>query len=296
MARAHAGETWGYRIGRKVGVPLTPVEVTDLPEKRRAVIRHLEGPQAGEEENVPLQRLVVPWDEAAGFMDDERRLQEVYDTPWGDYGDLELEAVLTVAYGAFDYPFYVISPGYGQEPAGIISTPDPERLASTAGMTVDELLAMPNAFIDRTGRYTAPFVAAVEITKHYCQHDPRNILEGTRLLEEQLETVATTAYLPFGMPVSHDYAVDNLRRVRPALDLLRSWCGAEAMEEWDELASLRAEVDRLQELIEEIAYQIDQAGHSQLARRLREVMINREQKSPANIMPSKKQRKATRNR
>lgn len=291
MARAQQGETWGYRVGRKVGIPLTPVDVLDLSQKRRVVIRHLSGSSFGETEVVPLQRLVVPWDEAGAFMEDERRLLAIYDTPWGDHGELELEAVRTIAYGAFDYPVYMISPGYGQEPPGIISSPDPEALASAVGMTMDELLALPNAFIDRTGRYTAPFMAAVEITKRYCQHDPRNVLEGTHLLEEQLETIASTAYLPFGMPVSHDYAADNLRRLRPALDLLRSWCGAEAMEEWDEIASLRAEIDRLQELIEEIAYQIDQAGHSRLARRLREVMINREQKPPADMIPRKTQRK-----
>lgn len=294
MAKANPGETWGYRVGRKLGIPLSPVEVLETPEKRRVLIRHLEGAKAGEQEDVPLQRLVVPWEEAADLMEDERRLEVVYRTPHGDHGETEMEAVLTVANGAFDYPVYVISRGYGDEPAGILTSVVPDALAETVGMTLDELLALPNAYIDRTGTYHAPFVAAVEITKRYCQHEPANVLEGTQMLEEQLETLASTAYFPFGMPVDHAYAADNLRRVRPSLDLLRSWCGGEALEEWSEIEALRAEIDRLQELIENIAAQIREAGNPELAKRLRQVMLNTEQEPTLHLFPGK--RESTRRR
>lgn len=288
MAKANPGETWGYRVGRKLGIPLSPVEVLGIPGKRRVVIRHLEGAQAGEQEEVPLQRLVVPWDEAADVMEDERRLKTVYDTPWGDYGMVELDAVRTVATGAFDFPLYIITPGYGEEPPGVLYSAFFPTLADAVGMSEEELLSLPNAFVSRSGTYWAPFVAAVEITKRYCQHDPANVLEGTQMLEEQLETLASTAHFPFGMPVDHAYAADNLRRVRPSLDLLRSWCGGEALEEWSEIETLRAEIDRLQELIENIAAQIREAGNPELATRLRQVMLNTDQEPTLDLFPGKR--------
>lgn len=294
MAKANPGETWGYRVGRKLCTPLSPVEVLGLPEKRRVSIRHLDGPQAGEQEAVPLQRLVVPWEHAEDFMEDERRLKAVYDTPWGEYGTLELEAILTVATGAFDYPLYYITPGYGEETPGVLTSAFFPTLAETVGMTEEELLDLPNAYVDRAGVYRAPFVAAVEITKRYCQHDPANVLEGTRMLEEQLEAMASTAHLPFGLPVDHAYAADNMRRVRPALDLLRSWCGGEALEEWSEIETLRAEIDRLQELIENIADQIHQAGNRELAKRLRQVMLNTDKEPMLDLFPGT--RESTRRR
>lgn len=290
MAKANPGETWGYRVGRKIGNPLSPVEVLDLPEKRRVRIRHLEGGQAGEQEEVPLQRLVVPWEAAADFMEDEQRLKTVYETPWGSNGIVELEAVLTVANGAFDYPVYFITPGYGEEPPGVLISSFFPALAETVGMTEEELLDLPNAYVDRLGTYRAPFVAAVEITKRYCQHDPANVLEGTQMLEHQLEAMASTAYLSSGFPIDHADAADNVRRVRPALDLLRSWCGGDALEEWNEIEALRAEVDRLQELILNIADQIHRAGNPELANRLRQVMLNRDQEPILDLLPGRTRR------
>ncbi len=294
MAKANPGEMWGYRVGRKLCTPLSPVEVVASPEKRRIRIRHVEGPQAGEQAEVPLQRLVVPWAGAADFMEDERRLKVVYDTPWGDQGLVELEAVRTVATGAFDYPLYIITPGYGEEPPGVLYSAFFPALAETVGMTEEELLDLPNAFVDSNGTYWAPFVAAVEITKRYCQHDPGNVLDGTQLVQDQLEELASTAHFSFGMPVDHAYAADNIRRVRPALDLLRTWCGGEALEEWSEIETLRAEVDRLQDLIENIADQIQQAGNPALAKRLRQVMLNTEMEPTLDVFP--RRQAATRSR
>ncbi len=296
MAKANPGEVWGYRVGRKLCAPLSPVEVVTPPAKRRVLIRHVEGPQAGEQEDVPLQRLVVPWTEAADFMEDERQLKAVYDTPWGDYGTLELEAVLTVANGAFEYPLYYVTPGYGEEPPGVLTSSFFPSFAEAIGMTEEELLEFPNAYVDRAGVYRAPFVATVEITKRYCQHDPTNVLEGTQILEDQLEALASTAHFPFGMPVDHAYAADNIRRVRPALDLLRTWCGGEALDEWSEIETLRAEVDRLQELIENIADQIHRAGNADLAKRLRQVMLNSDMEPTLDVFQNRQGRTRHRSR
>jgi hypothetical protein len=41
------------------------------------------------------------------------------------------------------------------------------------------------------------------------------------------------------------HCADDLRTRRPVLDLVRSWCDAELVERFDEVAALRAEIERL---------------------------------------------------
>ena len=67
-----------------------------------------------------------------------------------------------------------------------------------------------------------------------------------------------------------DMIQTELRERRPVFDLVRAWCGRPSGEAFDEVEALRAEVERLGQLIEEAARRLEAAGRHAAARQLRQ--------------------------
>lgn len=77
------GQRFGYREhAKRLGDPVRPVEVLKKgpPKSHKVRVRWLDGEYADLEEWVPKGRLVVPWDEADGFLDDERHLMALVES------------------------------------------------------------------------------------------------------------------------------------------------------------------------------------------------------------------------
>ena len=69
--------------------------------------------------------------------------------------------------------------------------------------------------------------------------------------------------------VPAERCAEYLREREPVFAQVREWCGQPAVERFDEVGALRAEVRRLRELVIRAAERLEAAGHSQLAKRLR---------------------------
>lgn len=67
------------------------------------------------------------------------------------------------------------------------------------------------------------------------------------------------------MRASHD-------ELEPAHALIRSWCGVEEVERFEEMERLTQELERLQKVILDAALWIDRHGHSRKAASLRRVV------------------------
>lgn len=63
--------------------------------------------------------------------------------------------------------------------------------------------------------------------------------------------------------------LERLREREPVFALVREWCGAAAIERFDELVALREEVRRLRELITREAERLDASGEGQRSAWLR---------------------------
>ena len=69
--------------------------------------------------------------------------------------------------------------------------------------------------------------------------------------------------------VPAERCAEYLRKREPVFAQVREWCCQPAVERFDEAVALRAEVRRLRELVIRAAERLEAAGHSQLAKRLR---------------------------
>lgn len=63
------------------------------------------------------------------------------------------------------------------------------------------------------------------------------------------------------VPVDRDAVRKELEEYSAAWDIIRGWCGAAAVEAFDELSDLRADYERLQRVLDETARWLKDAGH-----------------------------------
>ncbi|MEW6172197.1 MAG: hypothetical protein AB1510_03915 [Bacillota bacterium] len=92
------GQRFAYRKTRGLGDPVQPVEVVKEgpPRFQKVRIRYLDGEYEGLEEWVPKSRLVVSWDDAQAFCEDEKRVLAASEASDSVDGTLVHKAVQTV--------------------------------------------------------------------------------------------------------------------------------------------------------------------------------------------------------
>ena len=144
---------------------------------------------------------------------------------------------------------------------------DLDAAAVKLALSVEELLAKPHAYVDRFGVYKAPVGVAAEVAQHYCHQRAREVLRHIKEEEDELRGKLVSGDYPspesrWIVPEIHrKWAEARLREQEPVLALTREWCGQAAIEEFDEVLSLRREADRLRGLLEDTARRLRQAGH-----------------------------------
>lgn len=158
------GETWAYREKAYTeGAPVLPVEILQLGPRRsqKVRIRFLEGEYPGLDQWVPAVRLRVPWDEAGAWLEDEKRFAAARDAFPDAFDTLERLAAWEVT-GDYPQPDGILvgfSPGEG----ATVTIADIERVASDLGLDLQELLDEPLAFVNRFGKYVAPWPTALRL-------------------------------------------------------------------------------------------------------------------------------------
>lgn len=260
------GRRFGYREQAKAwGTSLQQVEVVKVGPKpsRQVRIRWLGGEWEGLEAWVPLQRLVVPWEEVGPFIIDEERFLHVFEAPSHVKEDSTLHRAVGIALGALASDVWF---GVASRERTILRI---DRIADAAvelRMTLDVLLAEPLAYLDRYGVYRAPFGTAENIAREVCRRHGTRVLGAVAQERDAYhKALLTGVYQSSGTGdayrVSRDTIDQWIAEQGPAWELVTQWCGTAAQDEFRELIALRAEVARLRGQIESLATWLKVAGH-----------------------------------
>lgn len=266
------GEVWAYR--KPNSGPVTPVRVLRIGSKRppRVLVRFTDEEFEGREEWVPPGRLRVAWDDASAWLAREQRweaLQAAADEVWDDDVNRAAHEVLAAL------PEHLpISLGWRKPVRDLTLIRDLPTVTAELGLTTEELLAKPLAFIDDEGTYIAPWQVGVELAQLAAPVYAEAIL---RQLDQDEADDRREALHGYVIPrrkgedivISPDICARTTEQFRPGRDLARQWCEVEALDRYDELAALRTEVVRLSRLIEEVLSALDDADRHDTAEYLR---------------------------
>lgn len=244
------GQEWAYRV--RDDAPSSRVQVLALQRegrKFRIEVRHLDGSAAGTTENVPRNRLKVPWSEVSS-----------YDTAMEGWKTLRKQSLDSIESSALWAVFELLVP---DNIAELYLTPiddaltihDQDALESLTGRPWSELPKGQSWIIHDSKPRLSP-LAALSIAEMICRNNPAPVLD--RIMEEEKasrekvkrggetenwetrETVPTTP--------EYEYRF-YLRWNKPRHELLRQWCGYRAVTTHERLLAAEAEVNRLDSLL-----------------------------------------------
>lgn len=259
-----SGERWAYRA-RGID-PLVEVEVKRLGTQKpaRVLVLFIGDDAEGREEWVPPARLKVPWGEIAEFMAREARWEAV-DTHPGLRGAPEEYAVDQVMRTLIDES--LAAPAYRYP--GVTSIVDVQGLAKRLEVDEAALRAEPVAF-EEDGALFVPWATTELIVRRACELFAEPILREVeeeeakaRLEAMHGETITSSGRNGHSFYIEPEQAAKwdaEQPYGKPTRELLRRWCGQEAVARQDELVALREEVVRVDALLSEAIRTLREAG------------------------------------
>ena len=269
------GQTWGYRErANDPSCPLIPAEVTRFGPPRSQKVRVLMrgGEYSGLDMWVPKVRLRVQWAESEAWLRDEGLMEAALAESADAWGTLEYQAALLTLSSCPIADMYV---GWGGREAGTIRIGNLNETAATLGLNPQVLLGKPFAFVDRNGDYVGPWAVAQQIVRSVATMYPKQVLATVETEERELREEAKHGkYVDWGKGTfpSHippERCAEYLLEREPLFALVREWCGAEAAQQFEELTELRAEVARLDGLLDAAERQLEEGGLMRPARWLK---------------------------
>lgn len=271
------GKRYGYRDKpRTLGVPLEPVEVIQEgpPRSNQVRIQHLQGEYEGLMRWVSRAYLVVPWEEAHAFMQDEHNLLAAFEASADVAGSVPYEAADTV-FAALTGIFKeeLILCGWSGYRRQLLTIRSFETSVAKLNLNADELLAEPYSYLDRHGHYWALFPVAERLARLFCQRYPQEILSYIQAEEDELRRQIVADYHP---QRRRTYAEERLHSEQPVFALVREWCNDDEVKRFDEVQHLRDEVYRLRNLITSVARWLRDHGHP-----LKASLVMKELEEPA---------------
>ncbi|MCZ7662707.1 MAG: hypothetical protein M5U22_07120 [Thermoleophilia bacterium] len=244
---------YGMREKVSPGEPLIQVQVLEKAGKRGQVkVRRLSEPNAGLEDWVKTRQLIVPWAERQAFLKDEER-EGKFDEARPKPNQALSGAIETVMYAT----------GYddaGADDDGTVHMDAAElrEIARLSGLPQKLEDLHPLAYVDRHGDLHLPLEVAEQLAHAYASAESESVL---MYIEDQEKE-----YKYRGNEPGERFWHDELRRRMPGFALARYWAGHE-----EEIAYLRAEIERLRGLVVSAADTLSskglwaEAGHIRLA-------------------------------
>lgn len=265
------GQVWAYRA-RRVD-PLVAVEVLRVGTKRppRVLVRFQADEFEGREAWTPPGRLKTPWSQVQDFEAWEARWTAVIAA--SPVRDTAEESTASLVFDELIDP-QLATLGYNQT-AGVAMIADVAGLARSLDLSADQLRADPVAF-DDDGVLVLPWPVTEVIARRAAQRDPEPLLRSVDASEAQQRhnrIHGRSFRVSRGGPVRHLDAeyfaeADEQPHQRPYREVVRRWCGVEAVGRRDELTELRREVARLAGLVEDAVGALRRAGAAGAAARI----------------------------
>lgn len=255
------GQRFGYREKpRTLGVPLEPVEVIQEgpPRSNQVRVQHLQGEYKGLKHWISRSRLVVPWEEAPAFMQDEHHLLAAFNASDNVAGSVPYEAADTVFAALYTiFNDELILCGWSGYRRQLLTIRSFESSVEKLKLNADDLLVEPYAYLDRHGHYWALFPVAEKLAKLFCQRYPKEILSYLHAEENKLRQQIVAEH----NPRRPNYAEERLHGEQPIFALVREWCGENEVNTFNEVQHLRDEVFRLRNLVLSVTRWLRESGH-----------------------------------
>jgi hypothetical protein len=266
------GESWAYRA-RSVD-DVVEVEVMKLGSQRpaRILVRFVDERFEGRQDWVPPARLKVRWTAVDVFRQREalwNRIDElgIGDDPVSRAAEEVFEALIDSAVARMEY-----------REAGACRVADSDQLAALTGLDSQLWKQCLDGFVEGED-LVVPWPITEQIAAAAARENPDPILEAIRKEENEArhEAIHGRWYPGRGsrpgstFPAEICIQVDN-EHGKPRRAILRTWCGADAIERHDELTELRKEIHRVGQVAEAAITALRKAGHKreadEFARRL----------------------------
>lgn len=243
---AQPGESWAYRA-RSVD-DLVEIVVLRMGTQRpaRVQVRFVDDRFEGRHEWVPPSRLKVRWEAVNEFRERERFWERVLSHGIDEDGPLDM-----AAWQVFED---LIEPAIATmlfRRAGACCINDSDRLSQLTGLSPEVWTAHPAAFQDGD-HLVVPWPVTEQIAAATARANAAQVLGEVRNEECQAQRDAIYGRVYRGRGGAVDFVVEPERCAqgddehgKPKREILRSWCGTEAVERYDELMELRKEIRRV---------------------------------------------------
>lgn len=265
----NADQIWAYRArARDADCPVERAKYLEpAPKGRKCLVRFLD--REGREEWVPRERLIVLWDEREGWLEEERRMVAVVEVSAHAYETPQFDAVSSLlSDGEF---LDGVELGYTRQECCTVQIPDLAAVCGRLGMDPDELRREPLAFLTDDGRFVGPWSLAVKIAKRVAELNAEAVMQMVMDEEERIELESVHGWTyTVGREreerwVPPERLKDHHTKRLVELNIVREWCGREIIERLDELEALRAEVQRLGQLVERAIVELRRCGRDSIA-------------------------------
>ncbi|SOE13658.1 hypothetical protein SAMN06272775_4635 [Streptomyces sp. 2323.1] len=263
------GESWAYRAAPYHGA-VSEVEVLKVGTQRplRVKVRFVADDEEGREEWVPPVRLRVPWQQRDEWLERQLRWDELTRDGPGDEDAEFLAASLVFDECSVED---VVSMGWNYRERGVLYVDDVPALAAMLDVPEDFFVADPRAIVDDAGAATAPWPTTLAVARLLARSRAESL--AAVLAEEEERTRRRAVYGEYyrgrgknpGTHISPEICAEVDRIHKPGRDLVRQWCGSEAVDNLAELKALRAEVVRIGKLMEEAIRSLREAGQPRVA-------------------------------
>lgn len=259
LSELTVGEQWAYRAKRTE--PLACVEVMRLGTGRpqRVQIKFVNDEFEGREEWVPPVRLKVPWVDADSWRENEKRWEDLRDANGYIRDTPEGHAIWMVIEGLRDWDLATAL--YNGNSSGIFVVHDVDAIVADLGIDRESLTSDPVSFVNDDGDLVIPWRVSRLVVEALARKHADTLLPMVEWKEKEAIRENQYGYATqHGTYISPEICASTDEDYRPARDLVRQWCGAEAEERYDELAALRVEVVRLGKLVERAISAVRSAG------------------------------------
>lgn len=209
-------EFYAYRqFPKRRGTPVLKVEILAKvkPSKRR--VRFVEGQDAGQEQIVEAQTILVPWHQAEAYVRDEECLMKLLnkcEPQWSHNTNDPVVDAVNLVFGATGENDPYLSDSGSEAGTAQMPLDSAKRILTRAKMNVDPLELDQTAYVDRMGILRLPFEVAVKIAKAFAAAEPDTVLISADARQRKWEDELT-----------EPYQVDLLQNWRAGWTLAREW-------------------------------------------------------------------------